>query len=271
MNNQYVVSFSGGRTSAYMLRRMMNEEPDATFHVVFANTGKEREETLEFVRKCSIRWNIPITWIEAKVNPEKGVGTDYTVVDFDTAARNGEPFTEVIKKYGIPGPSHPHCSRELKIVPIAKWVRDNVQGEYEMVIGIRYDEIDRLGDHYYPLVHWHVTKAVVRLFWKSQPFDLNLKDYEGNCDLCYKKSMNKKLTIIEQHPEKLEWWQNAEATYGKGHVMNRDHIPFTKYGEMVKRGKFRRTIDGEGKIPYNQQTLFDLELACTCGVPYPES
>jgi 3'-phosphoadenosine 5'-phosphosulfate sulfotransferase (PAPS reductase)/FAD synthetase len=56
-----VISFSGGRTSAYMLRKVLDahegELPPDVF-VVFADTGKERPETLDFVRECSKRWGV---------------------------------------------------------------------------------------------------------------------------------------------------------------------------------------------------------------------
>ena len=32
--------------------------------VVFANTGREMPETLDFVNECSVHWNVPITWLE---------------------------------------------------------------------------------------------------------------------------------------------------------------------------------------------------------------
>lgn len=53
------ISFSGGRTSAYMLRRILNAhggELPADVHAVFANTGKERLETLDFVHECAAHW-----------------------------------------------------------------------------------------------------------------------------------------------------------------------------------------------------------------------
>ena len=46
-----VISFSGGRTSGYMLWRILqanNGLPEEAI-VTFANTGKEEEATLEFV------------------------------------------------------------------------------------------------------------------------------------------------------------------------------------------------------------------------------
>jgi hypothetical protein len=32
--------------------------------VCFANTGKEDEATLEFVRDCAVNWSVPIVWLE---------------------------------------------------------------------------------------------------------------------------------------------------------------------------------------------------------------
>ena len=32
--------------------------------VVFANTGMERPETLDFVDTCATAWDVPIVWVE---------------------------------------------------------------------------------------------------------------------------------------------------------------------------------------------------------------
>ena len=62
-----LLSFSGGRTSAFMLNRVLDaydgKLPDH-FQVCFSNTGKEMPETLDFVRDCQERWDVPITWLE---------------------------------------------------------------------------------------------------------------------------------------------------------------------------------------------------------------
>jgi len=61
-----VISFSGGRTSAYMLWRVLqsNNGLPADAIVCFANTGKEEEATLEFVRDCALNWGVNIHWLE---------------------------------------------------------------------------------------------------------------------------------------------------------------------------------------------------------------
>lgn len=62
-----VLSISGGRTSAYMLRMVLDAHggalpPDVL--AIFANTGKEMPETLDFIEECSQRWSVPIKWLE---------------------------------------------------------------------------------------------------------------------------------------------------------------------------------------------------------------
>jgi len=81
------ISFSGGRTSAYMLWRVLqsNGGLPAEAIVCFANTGKEDEKTLEFVRDCAVNWEVPIVWLEFCDTKSK-----FEIVDFDNASREGD-------------------------------------------------------------------------------------------------------------------------------------------------------------------------------------
>ena len=97
------ISFSGGRTSAYMLYKVLEAHggklPDEAV-VCFANTGKEEESTLQFVHDCETNWNVPIVWLEYQAENPK-----FKVVDFKTASREGEPFEALIKKRSyLPNP-----------------------------------------------------------------------------------------------------------------------------------------------------------------------
>ena len=62
-----VISFSGGRTSSYMLEHIVaaygGTLPD-DIAVVFANTGLEHPVTLDFVDTCARAWDIEIVWVE---------------------------------------------------------------------------------------------------------------------------------------------------------------------------------------------------------------
>ena len=64
-----VISFSGGRTSAFMLKRIVDAYDGRLprdVAVVFANTGLERPETLEFVDVCSRAWSVDIVWVQTR-------------------------------------------------------------------------------------------------------------------------------------------------------------------------------------------------------------
>ena len=216
-----VVSFSGGRSSAYMAYNMLKYYPKDRLYFLFANTSKENEETLIFIEECSKQWEIEIVWVEAVVNPEKGKGTKHRVVNFDTAKRKGEVFESVIDKYGIPNVSFPNCTRELKQRPINSYCREAFPHGFYYAIGMRIDEANRLDEstdsnNIYPLTYdqrFIANKNVVRRFWEKQPFDLKLDNYQGNCDLCWKKTRNKKLRILAENPEKGEWWRRMEEKY----------------------------------------------------------
>lgn len=125
-------------------------------------------------------------------------------MSFETASRNGEPFEKVIQRYGIPNKKFPHCTRELKLRPMTKYLRSIgwKKGSYHTAVGIRVDEIDRVAADrkekglIYPLISDRpMTKPKINFWWSQQPFRLKLKGYQGNCKDCYKKSDNKLLTM----------------------------------------------------------------------------
>lgn len=254
-----IISFSGGRTSAYMARLILDSELYKSYQklFVFANTGKENNQTLEFINECDKRWNLNVVWLEAKVNPEKGKGTTFKVVDYNSASRNGEPFAAVNDKYGIPNKSFPHCTRELKEIPIRKYVQSICGKDYKMAIGIRADERQRLNMNraeknkwIYPLVFdFPTTKRDIRKFWNSQSFDLQLNDYQGNCDLCWKKSLKKRLQIINDNPKVADWWQEQEEK--DEYVFDRDGNTIVELRKKAKDKTF-------------QTSLLDNEVFCSC-------
>jgi hypothetical protein len=189
---------------------------------VFANTGQENEATLRFVDQCDKAFGLNVVWIEVVTPPERGIGARCRVVTYETASRNGEPFEEMIRKHGLPGPAHPLCSKELKARPITRWAREMgwVPGTYDLAIGIRADEIDRMSPEakrrriIYPLIgRFPHTKPKVNEFWSRQPFRLELKGYQGNCRWCWKKSLRKHLTIISETPDAYDFPERMEQAY----------------------------------------------------------
>jgi len=233
MKKKLLISFSGGRTSAFMTKWCIDNLSDEyDIIVVYANTGKEREETLDFIEKCDKYFGFNCIWIEAITNPTNRQGVKAKVVNFKTASRNGEPFEDMIKKHGMPNVKSPHCTRELKSYAIKAYARSIGWKGYYTAIGIRIDEIDRVSpDHkkkkfIYPLVsHIETTKNDINKFWKDQPFDLELKTYEGNCDLCFKKSFRKLMTITKETPNTVRWWRKMEKKYSAYIPEGKKHNP----------------------------------------------
>ena len=270
----YVMMFSGGRTSA-VLAKHIKSNPNNYKNViyVFLNTGKENEKTLQFVDTCDKEWDLNVIWLESLINYEKGKGTTYQIVNFKSAARHGQPFEAMLKKYPLPNNMASNCTRELKQRPIDAYLKDNYKDfEIIRIIGIRADEAHRKSIHakaeniIYPLCDdIPFNERMVRMFWEKQSFDLGLKDYEGNCDLCFKKSLKKRLTIIKENPESAKWWLDMEQKYSSEEVPRfdlRTNKSIQQLVEMAQR-PFTKAKDLH-ELSQEQCDLFEYETDCFC-------
>lgn len=217
-----VVSFSGGLTSAYMSKWLIDNMSHVyTFFLVFANTGLEHEKTLEFIDRCDREWGLNIEWIESVTHPKRGKGQTYNIVNFKSASRNGEPFESLVKVEGISNAGTPRCSHRLKGIPLDKY-RKSISKNAFAAIGIRVDEFDRMNSNYkklnlmYPLITMKpTTEAEIVHWWDQQSFKLDLEKHYGNCVSCWKKSDRKLLTIAKNTPEYFDFFKMCEKKYGK--------------------------------------------------------
>lgn len=226
-----MLSFSGGKTSGYMLRKILDTYDGtlpATMPVLFANTGKEKPETLDFVREIETRWNVPIVWLEYRGMADSKTAR-YAVVDYATASRDGEPFEQLIrdKKY-LPNTVTRFCTDWLKLKCFIAFMKDagfGDFGDWANIVGIRADEPLRIAkmhernseldeDNRLPLVTDGVTETDVLRFWGNQPFNLALEAWEGNCDLCFLKGQRIRTRILADLPQIGNWWQEMEVSRG---------------------------------------------------------
>lgn len=257
-----LVSFSGGKTSAYMAQLLKKIWPDKNLVFVFANTGQEREETLIFVEQVDKYFGLDVVWVEAVVHHNEKKGSTHNVVSFETASRSGEPFEEVIRKYGIPNKSAPHCTRELKANPIKSYARSLGWKDYKTAIGIRFDEPSRVGDSdkfIYPLYERMIDKIDVNNFWERMPFTLKLQEHQGNCSWCWKKSDRKHFMLIQESPEIYDFPKRMEELYAKsGTNKDEDHERTFFRGHRSANDLFREyeIIASNGEI---QLRMFDDE------------
>ena len=251
------ISFSGGRTSAYMLWRVLQSgggQLPSEAVVCFANTGKEDEKTLEFVQDCAVNWGVPITWLEFCDTKSK-----FEVVNFKTASRNGEPFEALIRKRNyLPNPVARFCTGELKVLTIERYFKSIDKPEFETMVGLRADEPRRAAkmrkSKLIPLFDAGVTQQIVQEFWRSHTFNLGLAFRDGvtasgNCDLCFLKGPHQIFSLIQEKPARAVWWAKMEETIGTF----RSDRP--SYASMLQYSK-------------DQTNLFDPNeeaIACFCG------
>lgn len=232
-----LISFSGGRTSAYMLWRILQAHGGVLpqdVHVTFANTGKEREETLRFVHECATRWNVRVRWLEWRTRRTKN--DDGTVIPFDeryeevgfnSASRDGRPFADLIAVKGYtPNAVTRFCTSELKVQVMRWFMQSQGYDHWVNVVGLRHDEQHRVAksrapskdqwENHLPLDDAKASNRDVRAFWSKQDFGLQLLPFEGNCDGCFLKARPKLWEIERTAPGTLQWWSDMETGHGKG-------------------------------------------------------
>lgn len=258
-----LVSFSGGRTSAFMLHEILRAHggklPDNVV-VCFANTGKEREETLRFVHECGVLWDVDIVWLEWR-----DAKPCFEFVGLKTASRKGEPFAALIeKKRRLPNWQERWCTTFLKIRPMQDYMREKfglLPGQYVELVGLRHDEADRIGDmvegdaktgrrRTAPLARAKIEKRHVEAFWSIQRFDLGLEPWEGNCDFCFATGRKVRIARARRRPSAATWWAQQEAKIG---------------GFFDRRDSVRDLMEEALRTPDMFETDFD-EADAECGL-----
>jgi len=195
-----IVSFSGGRTSAYLSWLIKQRYQDALF--VFMDTGAEHPMTYEFIREVNKRFDLNLTCLRTVVHPTMGEGCTYRVVPIEECGYDVVAWRDVVGKYGCPSVvGRAFCTDRMKVVPFTKWVKDNVKSDFTTWIGIRADEPKRLKERpntkYLAEISDFNKKDVIK-WWSEQPFDLQLGHEFGNCVFCIKKGVSR-LKMIAQH------------------------------------------------------------------------
>ena len=284
------MNFSGGRTSGFMLRRELDRNPNYRdeFVTVFCNTGKERPETLDFVHAVEVNWNVPIVWLEYKrfpastIPPEifptkrrqdnhRKLGNELThwfrVVNYETASRDGRPFDDFLTAVSaLPNAVGRSCSSQLKIRSAMRYCFSIGYKEFAPHIGIRADEAHRAVEieatcenfisPKFPLIESRIVELDVLAFWAQNDFDLRLKGYEGNCDLCYLKSRWKRLRIMRDMPHLAVWWIQKE----RGQVAINGHAKASTFRD----GETYEGVLTDALMPEFDFNADDQDVPCSC-------
>lgn len=215
------VAFSGGRTSAFMLHKLLEANgslPDRAV-VTFQNTGREMPETLDFVREVGARWSVNVVWLEYQPS-----APFFEIVNHNGAARDGEPFEALIRrKRYLPNQQTRFCTIELKVRTAKRYLVSLGWKRWTNCVGFRADEPHRLNKPkpkdrwtvWHPLADDGVGAHHVADFWRAQPFDLRLPNVRGNCwlgncDGCFLKSEASVAAFTRDFPERAAWWERME-------------------------------------------------------------
>lgn len=202
---KHVVSFSGGRTSAYLVNLMeqkrLMEGWDVSY--VFMDTGAEHPKTYEFVRNVAANFGIDLVCLRVDINPEMRKASGYKILSLDEIGPDLQPWRAMTEKYGVPYIGGAFCTDRMKLVPFTKYCQENF-GEYTTWLGIRADEPNRLSEKQgirYLAEISDFEKQDVLDWWQTQSFDLDLDEWSGNCVFCMKKSDLKLAAAQRDNPD----------------------------------------------------------------------
>lgn len=264
------IAFSGGRTSAYMLRQILDANhglPDSA-QVTFQNTGREMPETLDFVQEVGTRWGVPIVWLEYRASAPW-----FEVVSHNSASRNGEPFEAIIrKKQYLPNRLTRYCTIELKIRTAKRYLVSLGWKRWVNATGIRADEPHRLNKPkpkdrwttWNPLAEAGVSRHDVARFWRAMPFDLRLPNvggncWLGNCDGCFLKSEAHVASLARDFPERAAWWERMEAEATAMSIAKGRRPDDGRFSRRYSRAEMRDFMDRQGDA---YETLVKVGALC---------
>ncbi|PSX01650.1 phosphoadenosine phosphosulfate reductase domain-containing protein [Photobacterium angustum] len=245
----HVVSFSGGRTSAYLVHLMEIARKKLGWRVkyIFCDTGVEHPQTYVFIRNIVKFWGVDLIILRADVNPSLGQGNGYIQYEPKDLMNSEvmpplEPFFSMMKKYGTPNAFGAYCSERMKKDVADKYCKEHYGKKFVTWLGMRSDEPKRLKPK--PGIKYladlvEVDKQDINDWWSRQLFDLQLEEQEGNCLFCIKKSTAKIALAAKQNPGHLQLWK---------HIINskevREKEGFDK--RIMYRGKL--SLDGISQL-----------------------
>ena len=184
----------------------------------------------------------------------------YTILDLEQYIGQkiewvtGKTFDEVIDKGGgtLPDPMRRYCTTEMKMKPMFKWWKKNINVPCEFRLGFRANETRRakrtnskLNENgflemkaivgkrgtlnkwadvewqkpVYPLIKDNIYKDNIEQYWKNKPVRFA---YMNNCVGCFHKTPMLIKKMYEKHPNKINWFASKERIKHKKDVWYKD-------------------------------------------------
>lgn len=248
---KHIVSFSGGRTSAYLVYLMEQKRINENLNIdyIFMDTGAEHPRTYDFLREIVKYWGINLTCLQGDFNQKVGEGHSYNVVsvkDLKHDPVNGV-YGQMMKKYGVPTIISAWCTSRMKQETHDKYCDDTFgKGNYTTWLGMRIDEPKRLHIGKNPRLRYlaeisDFEKSDILQWWFRQPFDLQIDEHLGNCVFCFKK-MNAKTALAERDEPGLfkEWLKAIDNASGRLNEPTWVNDIFGSYKREIPKGMMYR-------------------------------
>ncbi|MBY9000297.1 MAG: phosphoadenosine phosphosulfate reductase family protein [Candidatus Heimdallarchaeota archaeon] len=190
------VSYSGGKDSLVTLRLVMDALPDEDVKVLFADTGIEFPETIDYVKESS-----------KSLNFEKNLVIESVPSDL---------FWEAFNRFGPPGRDFRYCCKFAKLAPIQKLIEQTFSGgQCISFIGQRrYESFQRavtdIWQNQYipnqinvsPIQNWTAFMIWLYILWKDLPYNpLYDSGYERiGCWVCPSSNLAQLQILEKSHP-----------------------------------------------------------------------
>jgi hypothetical protein len=157
------------------------------------------------------------------------------------------------------------CTADLKVRPKTAFALSLGWERWNNAVGLRADEGHRILKFFasnegnqqerlkVPLGNAGVTVQDVMAFWAAQDFDLGLRPWEGNCDLCFLKGRGIRKAIIRERPELADWWSEQERLTD-GFFDRRD-----RYAALVAE------VAAQPSFDFDTTAEHDVECGDACG------
>ncbi|WP_448604353.1 phosphoadenosine phosphosulfate reductase family protein [Thermoleptolyngbya sp.] len=199
---RHILGLSGGKDSTALAIFMRREYPDLEIEYFFCDTHKELKETYEYLGRIEDWLGIKIHYLEA----ERG-------------------FDHWLEVYGgvLPSPKMRWCTKQMKIIPLEKWVGDD---EVITYVGIRADE-NRDGyistkpniTPKFPFKEHGLVKAdIIRLLEES---GIGMPDYyrwrsRSGCYFCFFQRKYEWVMLAQEHPDLFQKAVEYEQNHRDG-------------------------------------------------------
>lgn len=197
---RHILGLSGGKDSTALAVLMHKKVPDMEYF--FCDTHKELQETYDYLERIKARLGIKIHYLSAE--------------------RGFDHWLEVYGGY-LPSPRSRWCTKQLKIIPLEKFIGDDETISY---IAIRADE-NREGyvstkpniKAVFPLKEMGIDKAgVLRILEES---GIGLPEYykwrtRSGCFFCFFQRKYEWVMLAEKHPDLFEQAVKYEQEHSDG-------------------------------------------------------